>query len=140
MQSIIYELNFSTTKPIQFFDITDQVKQKLKQSKIKNGIVLVYTQHTTTSVKINEKEENLESDMAKFLEMIAPSKEHYLHDETAVDGRINAHSHLKSLLLNTSETIPVVNGEMILGTWQCIFFVELDGSRQRKLFVQVLGE
>jgi secondary thiamine-phosphate synthase enzyme len=140
MKSIIYELHFSTTKPVQFFDITNQVKEKLKQSKIQNGIVLVFTQHTTTSIKINEKEENLETDMTKFLEKLAPTKEHYLHDETAVDGRMNAHSHMKSLILNSSETIPITNGEMILGTWQSIFFVELDGDRKRKVFVQILGE
>ncbi|MDO8538120.1 MAG: secondary thiamine-phosphate synthase enzyme YjbQ [archaeon] len=143
MKSIIFELNFATTKPVQFFDVTERVQEKVKESKIQEGLAVVFTHHTTCCVKINEKEKNLENDMTRFLDEVVPRSRYsgsYAHDDTAAEGRVNAHSHLKSLILNTSEVIPVHAGELLLGTWQSIFFVELDGDRKRKLFIQVIGE
>jgi secondary thiamine-phosphate synthase enzyme len=79
--------------------------------------------------------------MENFLEKLAPKNGKYGHDINPVDGRKNAHAHLKSLLLNSSESIPVQNGKMKMGNWQRVFFVELDGPRnERKIIVQVVGE
>ena len=84
-------------------------------------------------------------DIELFLNKTAPINSRYLHDDISLrecppDERINAHSHVKALFLNSSETIPIIDGDLALGEWQSIFFFELDGSRQRELIVQIIGE
>ena len=141
MKNYFHSISITTRAGIEFHDITIHVQQAVKKSKMENGIVVVFTPHTTCCVKLNENEKNLVSVMSAFLEQCAPSKKKYKHDLDPVDGRKNAHSHLKSLMLNSSETIPMQNGEMKLGGWQKIFFVELDGPREkREAIIQIMGE
>ncbi len=126
---------------VEFHDITTDVLKALHESKIENGIVTVYTQHTTCAIKINENEKNLMHDMLEFLEKVAPQRKNYLHDNHPIDGRKNAHSHLKALLLTASESIPIQDGKLLLGNWQRVFLVELDGPREkRNVIVHVMGE
>ena len=141
MKSVLSFIEMPTHKVIEFHDITPQVKSAVQRSKVRDGIAVVFTRHTTCCIKINEHEEKLVQDFYNFLEKRVPQFEKYGHDIDPVDGRKNAHSHLKSLILNTSETIPLQKGELLLGTWQRIFFVELDGPREKRtVIVQVLGE
>jgi secondary thiamine-phosphate synthase enzyme len=138
-------ITLETADKIDFLDVTKQVIKLVKDSMIQNGMVNVYSTHTTTSIRINENEPRLLEDLKCFLEEQVPSCNSYLHDEidkrkdVPEDEKINAHSHLKSILLGTSETIPLVNGQMILGTWQSIFFVECDGPQKRQMQVTVMG-
>jgi|TARA_B100001971_G_C18044874_1_gene459643 secondary thiamine-phosphate synthase enzyme len=145
MDHFIHEFQIDSAEKVEFMDVTDKVREAVQKSKIKNGVVTVFTQHTTTAIRINENEEGLMRDIKCFLEKQAPIDCHYEHDEldkrdVPEDEQINAHSHLKSLLMATSENIPLANSEMLLGKWQSVFFVELDGPRKRKLIVQVIGE
>ncbi len=79
--------------------------------------------------------------MVEFLTQLVPCNAEYRHNHNPVDGRFNAHSHLIGLFMNSSETVLVANGELLLGGWQSIFFIELDGPRkQRMLRVQLAGE
>lgn len=141
MKNIIEKITFKTTKGIQFFDCTDEVRKALSKNNIKEGFINIFTPHSTCAVKINEWEENLLEDMGAFLGKVAPQGANYKHNHVAVDGRDNAHSHLLGLFMSTSESIPVKNSEMLLGTWQSIFFIELDGPRnERTVYVQLIGE
>ena len=131
----------SSTKPIELIDITDEVKALVRKSGLVNGFVLVASRHTTASIRINEDCPELKKDIVEFLQRTVDSKRNYRHNRAASDGRLNAHSHLLSTLLGSSETIAVSGGEILLGSWQKIFFIELDGPRKsREVGVTVIGE
>jgi len=121
-------------------DITAQIKQLLAESRVSNGQLTLISSHTTAFVSLNEFEPGLQQDMVEYLDRVAPPGAGYRHDDNPVDGRLNAHSHLAGLLLNPSLTIPIVKGRLLLGGWQSILFIELDGPREtRSLHVQILG-
>jgi len=124
------ELKVNTDNKIQIVNITDQVERSLK---IKEGAVLVYIPHTTAALVINEDERNLRNDMMKFYQDLSDGR--WAHN--TIDN--NAEAHLASSTLNTSLTIPVSAGRLILGTWQSILFVELDGPRNRTVYLKELG-
>ncbi|MCX9013230.1 MAG: secondary thiamine-phosphate synthase enzyme YjbQ, partial [Candidatus Methanoperedens sp.] len=84
---------------------------------------------------VNENEQGLRKDILDMLEILIPQNKSYVHDR--IDS--NAHSHLRAVLLGISETIPIENGHLVLGTWQGIFFVELDGPRNRTVNVKIIG-
>jgi len=141
MKHFTETITLSTDEHLKFIDITDRVRSTLAKSGITNGILNVYCNHTTASIKINEKCYRLQKDMEKLLGAIAPRGNEYQHNKDTVDGRENAHSHLMSLVLNASESIPVAGGKLRIGEWQSVFFIELDGPRQnREAFVSVIGE
>lgn len=145
MAHFIEEHQIDSAEKVEFIDVTDKVRETTRKSKIKNGIVTVFTQHTTSAIRINENEERLMKDIKNFLEKQAPQNNHYFHDDlerrdVPVNEQINAHSHLKALLMSSSESIPLTGSNLLLGKWQTVFFVELDGPRKRKLIVQVIGE
>ncbi|WP_091933196.1 secondary thiamine-phosphate synthase enzyme YjbQ [Methanolobus profundi] len=128
-------MEIRTVKRTELIDITDMVRKEVADSGILNGICVVSTKHTTTSVIVNENESGLVSDILKMLEKLVPSHAGYAHDR--IDN--NADSHLKAVLLGSSEMIPVVNGTLVLGTWQSIFLAELDGPRTRDVTVTVIS-
>lgn len=140
MKNYCSEISVETTKAVDLVDITDLVLNELKKSKIMNGLLCIYSPHTTTALRVNEFEHKLKQDMLEFFEKIAEAEYGYLHDKATVDDRPNAHAHLKGLFLNSSEAIPVREGRLVLGQWQRILFIEMDGARKRKCIVQVLGE
>jgi len=143
---MLEEIEIKIKEKLEFVDITGRVKEVVKKSGIREGFVVVFTTHTTSAIRINENERFLIEDMKSFLEKLAPSSGYYKHDNIAErecppDERINGHSHLKALLLGASETIPITNGEICLGKWQSVFYVDLDGGdRKRKISLQVFGE
>ena len=131
----------------EFIDITDWVAECVTKSEISNGFAVVYSKHTTAAVKINENEPLLLDDMASFLEKIFPRDHSYKHNDFELrtvnmteDESPNGHAHLQHLLLGTSETVPVIDGAMQFGTYQSIFFIELDHARPREVMVQIVGE
>lgn len=141
MQIQRHRIELATTAPIQLIDITDQVRRFVTSSGIKDGLVTVSCLHTTARINVNEREEKLERDMLTFLKRFAPRDGDYLHNLDPVDGRDNAHSHLIGLFMNSSETIPVAKGAMVLGEWQSVFFIELDGPRERRgVELQIIGQ
>lgn len=135
------ELKFQSNSEFEMIPITGMVKECVKKSGVKNGAVTVFSQHTTGSVRVSESEESLLADYRAFFSKLVPKGAEYGHNRTNVDDRQNAHSHLQSMVLNSSETVPIKDGKLMLGTWQTIFFVELDGARaERKVILQVIGE
>jgi secondary thiamine-phosphate synthase enzyme len=140
MQIITHTIRARTTKPIEIIDITAKVSELLLASGLDRGQVTVISRHTTAFVNINEKEERLLEDMETWLKRLVPKDGNYLHNLNPIDGRHNAHSHLLGLFMNSSETIPFSEGKMLLGEWQSIFFVELDGPREeRSILLQISG-
>jgi secondary thiamine-phosphate synthase enzyme len=136
-------LRVSTDEPIEFVDLTDHINQHLRRHGIHNGAVTVFSRHTTAAIKINEAEELLLEDFKHFLRRLVPVEHRYNHNDMsrrkppiAPDERPNAHSHCMHLLLSTSETIPVIDSRLALGTWQRVFMIELDGPRSREVVVR----
>lgn len=120
-----------TLQPIQFIDLTGEINTHLAASEIEHGEVTVFSRHTTAAIKINEAEELLLEDFKQFLRRLCPPEQGYNHNDMsrrkppiAPDERPNAHSHCMHLLLSTSETIPVADSRLALGTWQRVFLVE----------------
>jgi secondary thiamine-phosphate synthase enzyme len=140
-------LVFETREPIQFLDITDQVADVVRSAGLRDGVVTIFSRHTTASVCIQEAEPLLLEDLREFLQRAAPAHAHYRHNDFRVrtvhmhdDESPNGHAHCLQLMLGTSESVPVFDGELQLGTWQRVFMVELDGPRpRREVLVQVLG-
>lgn len=133
-------------KQFELIDITSHTKAAVKDSGVKNGMAVIYNPHTTASVRINHNEEMLQQDIMKMLYRTVPVDESYGHDlfemrsEVDTNERSNGHAHVKAFLLGSSETVPVVDGELILGKKQSIFFVECDGGRARDFSIFIYGE
>ncbi|WP_372816873.1 secondary thiamine-phosphate synthase enzyme YjbQ [Pyrococcus kukulkanii] len=123
----------TTSKEVEIIDITEKVREIVRKSGVEDGIVVVFTRHTTAGIIINENESGLISDLEKTLEKLIPKGAGYSHDR--IDN--NAHSHLRAIILGSSVVIPVENGRLALGTWQSVLFVELDGPRTREIYVKV---
>ena len=141
MKILRTRIEFETVEPIQILDMTGQVRDWLKATGVRDGLLTVTSSHTTARVNVNEREPQLQKDMVTYLKRLVPCDGDWLHNLATVDGRGNAHSHILGLFMNSSESIPVTGGEMILGGWQSIFFIELDGPRQRRgLELQIMGE
>ncbi len=128
-------MDIQTTARTELIDITDRVRGLVKDSGVKEGICVASTRHTTSSLIINENERGLRKDILEMLEILVPENKSYAHNQ--IDN--NADSHLRAVLLGNSVSIPVEDGHLVLGTWQSIFFVELDGPRNRSVNVKVIG-
>jgi secondary thiamine-phosphate synthase enzyme len=115
-------------------DITDNVALKLKEISAANGVCLIYTPHTTAGLTINEgADPSVMEDVLKTLDTIAPWRGDYKHTEG------NSAAHIKAVLVGGSVQVLVDSGRPVLGTWERIFFLEFDGPRTRKVFVQFLN-
>jgi len=140
-------LELATHDPIQLLDITDAVAACVRQAGVQDGLVQVFSRHTTAAVRIQEDEPLLLDDLRRFLGRLAPPDDHYGHNDFRIrtqhmhpDERPNGHAHCLQLLLGSSESVPVMDGELQLGAWQRLFLVELDGPRpHREVLVQVIG-
>ncbi|HEY9675236.1 MAG TPA: secondary thiamine-phosphate synthase enzyme YjbQ [Waterburya sp.] len=138
-------IEVETDDGIGIYNITPQIEKILEATPIKNGQVLVFSRHTTTALAINENEERLLEDTKVHLSKLAPQSARYLHNDLHLrtvppDEPMNAHSHLMAMMLSSSEVIPVVDGQLALGTWQSVLFFDLDGPRRRTIFIQISGE
>jgi len=129
-------LELSTSSRVELMDITRKVEAVLEKTGIKEGLLNIYSRHSTSGLVVNENESGLISDFQETLEKLVPQAAGYQHDH--IDN--NADSHIRGFLLGGTQTIPVERGGIMLGTWQSIFFVELDGPRQRKLTITVIGD
>ena len=140
MQVRRHRLQIVSRLPIEVVDITEPVRAWVRETGVRDGLLTLISQHTTARMHINERDAALQRDMVQFLTRLVPRDGPYEHNADTVDGRDNAHAHLLGLFVNASETIPVANGELLLGGWQSVFFIELDGPReQREVQLHLLG-
>ena len=131
----------STDDRIEVVDLTERIMAFVKRLRIREGIVSLWSMHTTCTLFINEFQGALVSDMKRFLEQMVARDEEWLHNDPNHSDcdRMNADSHLRALLLGHSLTLQVSGGEVVLGQWQRILLAELDGPRGRTLRIQGWG-
>jgi secondary thiamine-phosphate synthase enzyme len=134
-----YMLELETNGEGEIIDITDMVKERVKESRMKNGFANLFVQGTTASLIIIENERGLLKDFYSMLERIAPKSVNYEHEKAYHDG--NGHSHVRASLIGPGLCVPLFDGSLALGRWQSIAFVELDiRPRRRSIVLQVIGE
>ena len=117
-----YSLKIDTSKNFEIIDITSKINELID---VEEGIISIFSRHSTSAIVVNENESGLLRDLEFTLDNLITDKYSYDHDR--IDN--NARSHLKSFLLSSSECLPIKNGRLDLGTWQSVFFIELDGPR-----------
>lgn len=144
-------VELTTERAFHVIDVTDECRGLLRASRIKEGTLTVFSEHTTCAVKINERETCFLEDLRLFMEKLVPAGAYYRHDDFEIrdpetlagsqeDEPINGHAHIKQMLLGaSSESVPVLDGDLGLGRWQRIMFIELDQSRDRRIRLQVQG-
>jgi len=130
-------IQLKTKKLYDFMEITDEIQEAVKESKIENGIVFANALHNTAALIIQENDSTIHKDLINTLEKLFPTGAKYEHD---YEGNENATAHLKSNFLGTTITIPLTSRKLNLGTWQSIFLVELFEPRTRKIVITIIGE
>ena len=140
-------IHITTRQPTEFIDLTDRLERLVADTGLRFGILNVQTLHTTTAVVVNEHEPQLLADFQALLETAAPDDGRYRHDDMTARTvnvtdreRPNGHGHCRALLLPSSVCLNVTGGRLLLGRWQRVFVVELDGPRERQVSVLVFGE
>jgi secondary thiamine-phosphate synthase enzyme len=132
-------IKLKTTGGCDIHDITSQVREQVAGSGVNSGAVTVFVPGSTGGLTTIEYEPGLLADLPDLMEKIVPSNKSYKHDQTWHDG--NGFSHLRAALIGPDITIPFINRELTLGTWQQIVFIDFDTrSRDRELVVQIMGE
>jgi secondary thiamine-phosphate synthase enzyme len=134
-------LTIPTTERVQLVDLTDRLMTVVRESGVREGVVSLWSMHTTCALFINEAQKALLADLATFLEDIVARDRYYQHNdpEHSDCDRMNADAHLRATLLGHSLTLQISGGELVLGQWQRILMAELDGPRTRTLRSQVMG-
>lgn len=136
MHMVKDSFNKRSSRRVEIIDMTNDINDLLARHEINDGIINVFAKHSTAGIVINENETRLIGDFEKTLETLIPENNNYGHD--LIDN--NADSHIRAFFIGSSQTIPFKNKSLDLGTWQSVFFVELDGPRNRTFAVTVIGE
>lgn len=129
------KFTLKTSKRNVLVDITSQVKKIVSNSKVNDGICVVYCPHTTGAITINESyDPAVQDDLAFALNKLIPNMKEFIHAEG------NSDSHTKTSLVGPSETLIINNGQLMLGRWQGIYFAEFDGPRTREVWIKMIGQ
>lgn len=140
-----------TERAFHVTDVTEDCEKLVATSGVLEGTLTIYSPHTTCAVKINERETCFLEDLRLFMEKLVPARAYYRHDDfeirdpetlatTPDEEPVNGHAHIKQMLLGSaSESVPILDGELALGRWQRVMFIELDQSRARHIELQVAG-
>ena len=139
MKSYRKELWFDIPTRRAFVNITPEVRRCLKESGVREGLILINAMHITASVFINDDEAGLHQDYEVFLESLAPHEPlgQYRHNDTGED---NADAHIKRQLMGREVVVAVTEGELDFGPWEQIFYGEFDGGRRKRVLVKIVGE
>ena len=130
----LHQINIKTSKREEIIDITDQIQQTIKDSSVQEGYCHIFILHTTAGITINENaDRNVKIDFLDILGRLIPRSGDYLHSEG------NSDSHVKASLVGFSQNILIQGGQMLLGTWQGLWFCEFDGPRSRKIVIALDG-
>lgn len=145
MPSFYQEITISTEQSFDVIDITKHVNAVVQDAGIKEGILTISSLHTTCALSVNENEERLVDDIRNFFLSIAPPERPYKHNDLHLRAGIppdepeNAHSHLIAMMVGNGEVVSIHEGKLVLGQYQSVLLLELDGPRNRKLAVQIIG-
>jgi len=130
---VFTEIQLQTKKPEEFISITRIIRDAVKNSGTKEGIAIIQIPHTTAGITINESADpDVVKDITRMLNVIVPDRFNYLHQEG------NSPAHIKASLLGSSALVIIKEGDLMLGTWQGVFFCEFDGPRSRKIWVKII--
>ena len=134
-------LELQTTDRVELVDLTDQIRELLRRSPVREGLASLWSLHTTCAVFINEVQSALHADIRSFLEQVVARDGDWLHNDPAHSDcdRMNADAHLRAMLLGHSLTLQITGGDIVLGTWQRVLAAEMDGPRTRTVRVQLMG-
>lgn len=138
MKSHKKELWFNTNHRRELINITRDVETVLRDSGVKEGLVLVNAMHITASVFINDDESGLHRDFEKWLEGLAPEKPYSQYDHNTAED--NADAHLKRTIMGREVVVAITEGKLDFGPWEQIFYGEFDGKRRKRVLVKVVGE
>lgn len=138
MKSYKKELTIHTKTRREFLNITPQVEECLKESKIREGLLLCNAMHITASVFINDDEPGLHQDFEEFLEKLAPEKPYSQYRHNGYED--NADAHIKRTIMGREVVVAVTEGKLDLGTWEQIFYGEFDGKRPKRILIKIIGE
>ncbi|MCH5298884.1 MAG: YjbQ family protein [Ruminococcus sp.] len=138
MKSYRKELWFNVPRRRQIVRITEDVQAAIDESGIKEGLVLVNAMNITASVFINDDESGLHSDYEKWLEKLAPEKPYSQYNHNGFED--NADAHLKRTIMGREVVCAITNGRLDFGTWEQIFYYELDGKRNKHALIKIIGE
>ena len=132
---MFHDIKIQTNKHAELIDITSKIKQCISEDDIKEGIVIAYVPHTTAAITINEgADPDVQKDILETLSSLIPFKNSYHHREG------NSDAHIKASLIGSSAQLIIHEGNLVLGTWQSIFFFEGDGPRNRTFYVLTIKE
>ena len=137
MKSKTAYLAMNTEKRIQIVRITEDVARIVRESGVKEGLVLVNPMHITAAVVVNDNESGLHKDYLRVLERLVPYRDRYEHNDSGED---NGASHIWRQLMGHQVVMPITDGKLDLGTWEQIFYFEFDGQRAKRILVKVIGE
>jgi secondary thiamine-phosphate synthase enzyme len=138
MKSYRKELWFNTSSRRQYINITPQVEDCLRESGVKEGLVLCNAMHITASVFINDDESGLHGDFEVWLEKLAPEKPYSQYRHNGFED--NADAHLKRSVMGREVVVAVTKGKLDFGPWEQIFYGEFDGKRKKRVLVKIIGE
>jgi secondary thiamine-phosphate synthase enzyme len=138
MKTYRKELWFNAPQRRQIIHITPEIEKSVRESGVKEGLVLVNAMHITASVFINDNESGLHSNFERWLEKLAPEKP---YDQYAHNGyEDNADAHLKRTVMGREVVVAITDGKLDFGPWEQIFYYELDGKRRKRVLVKIIGE
>lgn len=134
-------ITIETGQRVELTDVTDRILALARTSGVRDGIVSLWSMHTTFAVFMNESQKALHTDIKRLLETMVARDTDWMHNDPAHSDcdRLNADAHLRAMLLGHSLTLQVSGGEVVLGQWQRVLVAELDGPRSRTLRVQIMG-
>jgi secondary thiamine-phosphate synthase enzyme len=138
MKTYRKELTFNTKNRREFINITPAVEACLRESGIKEGLLLCNAMHITASVFINDDESGLHHDYEVWLEKLAPEKPHAQYRHNGFED--NADAHLKRQVMGREVVVAITNGQLDFGTWERIFYGEFDGKRSKRVLIKIIGE
>lgn len=139
MKSYRKELSFNIPSRRAFVNITADVEAAVRESGVREGLVLVNAMHITASVFINDDESGLHNDYEKWLEKLAPHEpiQQYRHNDTGED---NADAHMKRQVMGREVVVAITDGQLDFGTWEQIFYGEFDGRRRKRVLIKIIGD
>lgn len=146
MKSISKKISLETKKQFELVNLTEHIQTAVHSSGVRDGLLTVFCPHTTAAIRITHNEPLLLQDIMKMLYRLVPIDASYSHDlfelrqNISPNERSNGHAHVKAFLLGSSESLPVEEGNVVLGKKQSVFFVELDGGRTREVTLTIIGE
>ena len=138
MKTLTKEIWMDVPARRQIISIHSQVEELVRESGVKDGLVLVNAMHITASVFINDNEPGLHSDYEKWLEKLAPEKPHSQYAHNGYED--NADAHMKRQVMGREVMVAITDGQLHLGPWEHIFYYEFDGKRKKRLLVKIIGE